>query len=59
MIRSRLIARDRKLYRCRLLLRFKKARRGQRFLALHTRISNLHQYIRTIVPAHLRTVEGS
>lgn len=58
MIRSRLIARDRKLYRCRLFLRFKKARRGQRFLALHAHISNLHQYVRTTVLAHLRTVEG-
>ncbi len=58
MIRSRLIARDRKLYRCRLFLRFKKARRGQEFLALHAHISNLHQYVRTTVPTHLRTVEG-
>jgi len=33
---------------------FKNSRRTQEFLALHARISNLHQYTRTTVPAYLR-----
>jgi putative transposase len=35
-------------------LGFKRLRRAQEFLALHARISNLHQHTRTTVPAHLR-----
>ena len=39
----------RKQERCQL--GFKKARRTQEFLALHARVSNLHQHTRTTVPA--------
>jgi len=33
---------------------FKNQKRAQEFLALHARVSNLHQHTRTTVPAHLR-----
>ncbi len=37
-------------------LGFKKPRQAQEFLALHARVSNLHQHTRTTVPArHRRT----
>lgn len=38
---------------------FKKPRRAQEFLALHARVSNLHQHTRTTVPARTRRLNQS